>query len=90
MKYVGSCSKTGFYCGKGSEWHRAVYWLSSDSLLINPLVLMQKQDKQCTSNVMLRGVRETTVIVEKQYLLHNLIVCCGLSYPACALLDCHL
>jgi hypothetical protein len=75
MKYVGSCSKTGFYRGKGSEWQRAVCWLPSDSLLIKQLVLMEKQDSQFTDDVTLRRVRETTLAVEKQYVLRILSVC---------------
>jgi len=34
-----------------------------------------RQDRQCTYNVTFRGVRATTVAVEKQSVLHNLSVC---------------
>jgi hypothetical protein len=33
------------------------------------------QDKQCTYNVTLRRIRAATVVVEKQWVLHNLSVC---------------
>ena len=43
-----------------------------------------RQDRQCTYNVTLRGVRATIVAVEKKWVLHNLSVCiCSLRYPAC-------
>jgi len=35
---------------------------------------MRKQDGQCTSNVTLRCVGSTTVVVEKQWLFQNLWV----------------
>ena len=45
---------------------------------------MFKQDRQCTYNVTLRRVRASIVVVEKQWVLHNLSVCiCSLRYPAC-------
>jgi hypothetical protein len=43
--------------------------------------LERPQDRQCTYNVTLRRVRVTIVAVEKQCLLHILIVC-SLKYPA--------
>jgi len=48
------------------------------------------QDRQCTSNITLRRVRATTVVVESQEVLHTLSV--YLQYPARNVhaLDCHL
>ena len=44
----------------------------------------EKQDRQYTCNVTLRRVRAAIVVVEKQWVFHNLIVfICSLSYPAC-------
>jgi hypothetical protein len=43
-----------------------------------------KQHMHCIYNVTLRRVRATVVVVEKQWVLHNLNVCvCSLRYPAC-------
>jgi hypothetical protein len=33
------------------------------------------QDKQCTYNITLRRIRTTIIVVEKQWVLHNLSVC---------------
>ena len=42
------------------------------------------QDGQCTYNVRLRRVHATFDAVDKQSVLHNLILCiCSLSYAAC-------
>ena len=43
-----------------------------------------EQDRRSTYNVALTRVRATTVVVEKQRVLHNKSVCiCNLRYPAC-------
>jgi len=40
--------------------------------------------RRCIYNIPMRRVRATIVAVEKQWVLHNLIVCiCSLRYPAC-------
>jgi len=53
-------------------------------LISSPAWKEHKQDRQCTYNVTVRHIRETTGAVEKQRVLDNLSVCiCGLSYPAC-------
>jgi hypothetical protein len=48
---------------------------------------MLEQERQYAYNVTLRRVRETTVAVEKQYVLHIclcvLVRACSLAYPAC-------
>ena len=41
------------------------------------------EDRQCTSNLILRRVRVTIVAVEEQWALHTVSVCCRLRYPAC-------
>jgi hypothetical protein len=43
-----------------------------------------EQDRQCAYNATVRCVRETIVVVGKQWVLHNLSVCiCSLRHPAC-------
>jgi hypothetical protein len=52
-----------------------------------------KQDGYCVCKVTLRCVRATIVVVEKQWVLHDLSVCvCSLKYPACNVYApyCHL
>jgi hypothetical protein len=44
-------------------------------------VLVQKHDKQCTYDVILRRVRANIVAVEKQYYI-CLVCVCSLKYPA--------
>jgi len=54
--------------------------------ILNPLKVGNKhdhkQDRQCAYNLTLRRVGLTTVVLEKQQVLHNLSVC-NRSYPAC-------
>ena len=38
-------------------------------------VIKQQHDSQCTYNVTFRRVRATIVVVEKQWVLHNLSLC---------------
>ena len=48
------------------------------------LCTWDKKDKRSTYNVTSRRVLAPIVAVEKQWVLHNLIVCtCSLRYPAC-------
>ena len=50
----------------------------------NPIFFWDIQDRQCMYNATLRHICATTVVVEKQWLLHNLSVCIfNLRYPAC-------
>jgi hypothetical protein len=45
--------------------------------------LTKEQDKQCTSNVTLRNVRETITAVEGNKCYITCVWICGLRYPAC-------
>ena len=57
--------------------------MPEDRILLRVLHYSQL-DRQYTYNGILRSFRSTTVVVEVQWVLHNLSVCiCSLIYPAC-------
>jgi len=47
------------------------------------LSTQNKQDRQCTYDIILRRIHATIVWEENQYVLHNWVCICRLRYPAC-------
>jgi hypothetical protein len=75
-------AKNNVLCWK-AQWPRAES-TSLASRSHRKLLSFGTTDRQCTYNVILRCVRVTTVLVEKQSVLHIVSVCVSsLSYTAC-------